>query len=130
MSTVGTEQRSLAALVRRRNDEGWSYREMEKRARDRGYVIAHSQLADYANDTVSKMPSKDQIEALAAALDVGVDVVRAAALDQFWDYIPRELKSRKGSRLTAVVPSDLSQAEEEELLRMVEAWLAARRRNP
>lgn len=129
MSTMTIEQTTLADLVKHRHDEGWSYREMEKRARDRGYTISHASLADYAKGVVRKMPDKDQVEALAAALDVGVDVVRGAAMLQYWGYVPRELRNRKPSRLSAAVPPDLSSEEEEQLVRMVEAWLAARRPN-
>lgn len=126
MSTMVTEQRPLAALVKAETDKGWSYREMEQRARQRGHVISHSQLADYAKDAVRKVPSREQIEALAAALDVGVEAVRAAALEQFWGYVPRELKNRKGSRISAALPPDLTREEEEQIARMVEAWLASR----
>lgn len=128
MSTMTTEQhRPLAGLVRQRNDEGWSYREMEKRANRAGHSISHSQLADYASDAVRKVPNREQIEALAAALDLGYETVRAAVFAQYYGYVPRELSSRKTSRVAAAVPSDLSPEEEGELVRMVEAWLSARR---
>lgn len=126
VTTMTVEQATLADLVRQRHDEGWSFREMEKRARDRGHTISHAQLADYAKAVVKKMPDKSQVEALAAALDVGLDAVRAAAMQQYWGYVPRELRNRKPSRLTAAVPPDLSSEEEEQLVRMVEAWLASR----
>lgn len=129
MTTMTVEQTTLADLVNQRHQEGWSFREMEKRARDRGHTISHAQLADYAKGVVKKMPDREQVEALSAALDVGLDVVRAAAMQQYWGYVPRELRSRKSSRLSAAVPPDLSSEEEEQLVRMVEAWLASRRPN-
>ena len=128
MSTMTGEQVTLAELVVERRDAGYSYREMERRARERGHKISHSSLADYANGAVAKMPDKDQIEALAAALDVGLDAVRAAAMQQYWGYVPRELRNRKPSRVAAAIPPDLSPQEEAELARMIQAWLATRER--
>jgi transcriptional regulator with XRE-family HTH domain len=121
------EQVTLAELVIERRDAGYSYREMERRARERGYSISHSSLADYANGSVRKMPDKEQIEALAAALDVGLDAVRAAAVLQYWGYVPREVRNRKGSQVTAAIPPDLSSEEEAQLIRMIQAWAASRR---
>lgn len=129
MSTMTGEQVTLAELVVERRDAGYSYREMERRARERGYSISHSSLADYANGSVRKMPDKEQIEALAAALDVGLDAVRAAAMQQYWGYIPRELRNRKPSRISAAIPPDLSPEEEAELARMIRAWVSARHQN-
>jgi transcriptional regulator with XRE-family HTH domain len=130
VTVMTTEQTTtLADLVRQRQDEGWSYREMERRARERGHRISHAQLAAYAEDAVRKVPSREQVEAIAAALDLGIDAVRAAVMQQYWGYVPRELKQRgKGSRVAAAVPPDLSTDEEAELVRMMEAWLVARRR--
>lgn len=125
-----TEQRQpLADLVRERN-ERWSYREMSERARRAGHNISHSQLADYASDSVRKAPTREQIEALAVALDVGQEAVRAAMFEQFYGYVPVELKrGSKASRVAAAVPPGLSPEEEAELLRLIEAWLATRHRN-
>lgn len=130
MGTMTSERtESLSELVRRRRDEGWSLREMERRAQARGHRISHAQLADYAAGVVRRMPTLEGLEAIAAALDVGVEDVRAASMKEFWGYVPRELKHRgRGSRVTAAMPPDLSPEEEDELLRMIEAWVAARRR--
>lgn len=128
MMTDTTNEPALAALVKQRHDEGWSFREMEKRAAERGYSISHASLADHAKGVVRKMPDRDQIEALAAALDVGIDAVRAAAMKQYWGYTPRELTNRKASRLFAAVPADTTPDEEAELKRMIEVWAATRRR--
>ncbi|HET7357111.1 MAG TPA: hypothetical protein VFJ09_10605 [Nocardioidaceae bacterium] len=128
MSAMTGEQVTLAELVRERHDAGYSFREMERRARERGHKISHSSLADYANGSVEKMPDRDQIEALAAALDVGLDAVRAAAMQQYWGYVPRELRNRgKQSRIGAAIPADLSPEDEEQLLRMIQAWVASRK---
>jgi hypothetical protein len=124
-----TEQITLAELVTKRVDEGWTFREMSRRAKERGYDVSHSHLAEHAKGLVAKVPDRTQVEALAAALDVGIDDVRAAAMQQYWGYVPRELRTRKPSRVTAALPADLTAEEEDEIARMVEAWLAARRRN-
>lgn len=129
MSAMIGEQATLAELVRERRDAGYSFREMERRARERGHKISHSSLADYANASVSKMPDRDQIEALAAALDVGLDAVRAAAMQQYWGYVPRELRNRRPSRAGAAIPPDLSVEEEAELARLIQAWVASRKQN-
>jgi transcriptional regulator with XRE-family HTH domain len=126
---MATEQPTLADLVTRRVDEGWTFREMARRAKERGHDISHSHLAEHAKGLVAKMPDRAQVEALAAALDVGIDDVRAAAMQQYWEYVPRELRVRRPSRVTAALPPDLTEEEEAEIARMVEAWLAARRRN-
>lgn len=128
MSTMTEQTESLSELVRRRRDEGWTLREMERRAEQRGHKISHSQLADYAAGTVRRMPTKEGVEALAAALDVGIEEVRTASVVEFWGYVPREAKYRgRGSRITAAMPPDLTPEEEDEVLRMVQAWFGARR---
>lgn len=129
MGTMTSERtESLSTLVRRRRDEGWSFREMERRAEQRGHRISHSQLADYAAGTVRRMPTTEGLEALAAALDVGVEDVRAASMLEFWGYVPRELKMRgRASRVSAAMPPDLTPDEEEQIVRMVKAWLASQR---
>lgn len=123
---MSEQRRPLADLVRERNDR-WSYREMSERARRSGHNISHSQLADYASDSVRKVPSQEQIQALAAALDVGQEQVRAAVFEQFYGYVPRELKRGRASRIVAAVPPGLSAEDEDELLRLIEAWLSTRR---
>ena len=128
VTTMSAEQkRPLAELVSRCNAD-YSFREMERRAAGRGQKISHSTLADYAADSVQKMPSREQLEALSAALDTGLDEVRSAALAQFWGYVPRELKGRKTSMVVAAVPADLTQEEEEDLAQMVHLWVEQRRR--
>lgn len=74
------------------------------------------------------MPDRDQIDAIAVATDNGVETVRRAAMRQYWDYEPRELRLARGrtSRAAAAVPPNLSPEAEEELTRMIQAWLAAR----
>ena len=59
---------------------------------------------------------------------IGLDEVRSAALEQFWGYVPRELKGRKTSMVVAAVPADLTQEEEEDLAQMVHLWVEQRRR--
>src|SRR5205085_4688211 len=84
MTSMTSELPPLAGLVSRANDAGLSFREMERRARQHGHVISHSQLAAYADNSVAKPPSVDQMEAIASALDVGYEIVRAASFEQFY----------------------------------------------
>lgn len=129
MGVVTTELPPLAALVKSRHEEGRSYREMSENARRKGYAISHSQLQAYATDVVRKAPSTEQLQALSAALDIGFEKVRAASIEQYYGYVPREFGGMGGSMVTAAVPPDLTPAEERELARLVEAWAAARRRD-
>lgn len=77
--------RALSLLVQDIKDEsGLSYRELAARARDKGYDISHSQLQAYASDSVTSLPTRSQVDALAAALDVAVREVLVAALAQFY----------------------------------------------
>jgi transcriptional regulator with XRE-family HTH domain len=103
---------------------------MSDRAHRAGKSISHSQLADYAAGHVRKAPDVEQMEALAAALGVGFESVRAAVFEQYYGYVPRELqRTAKLGRVVAAIPADLDPDQEEELLRMIEAWLSVRR-NP
>lgn len=123
------EHTPLADMIRERQ-ERWSYREMSERARRAGKSISHSQLADYAAGSVRKAPTVEQMEAIAVGIDAGFEEVRAAMFDQFFGYIPRELKRpAKMSKIVAAIPANLSPDEEAQLLRMVEAWLASRQDN-
>lgn len=126
MSTM-TSELPLSDLVSRTHADGLSYREMEARARRSGHVISHSQLQAYATGTTRKMPTVDQMRALAAAMDVGYETVRAAAFEQYYNYRPREMSHRSDSRVGAAIPPDLTAEEERELIRMVKAWASARR---
>ncbi len=137
IETVATEEgvvgqgRPLAEMVRRRHQEGRSYREMERGAKRAGYSISHTQLADYANDTVKKMPEPGQILAIACALGLPFVQVRVAAVDQFLGFVPKEWElavehAGPAIRIGAAIPPDLSEPEEAELKRMIKAWVAAR----
>jgi transcriptional regulator with XRE-family HTH domain len=128
MGTV-IDKQPLAALVRQAHDTGLSYREMADRARRAGHEISHTQLSDYAQGKVMKAPSERMLRAIAAAIDAAYGEVRAAMFEQFYGYTPRELRNRRGSRLTAVVPENLDPSDEAELVRMIEAWLSARQRD-
>lgn len=128
MGTV-IDKQPLAALVRQAHDTGLSYREMADRARRAGHDISHTQLADYAGGKVMKAPSEKMLRAIAAAIDAAYGDVRAAMMEQFYGYTPRELRNRSSSRLTAVVPENLDPAEEAELVRVIETWLSLRQRD-
>lgn len=128
-SDEGRSERALAALIQECHDKGYSFRTMSDRATRAGHPISHAQLADYAKGRVAKVPDREQIEAIAVATDNGVETVRRAAMRQYWGYEPRELRLARGraSRAAAAVPPNLSPEAEEELARMIQAWVAARR---
>lgn len=115
----------LAGLIdnRRRAGAG-SLREMSRRAADAGTPISHVSLGDYANRKVTSMPSETTRRALAAALEVTVAEVTAAALESMAPELAREGELQHAQaflRLTA----GRSAAEIEQLLGVVEAALAA-----
>lgn len=125
---MATQLPPLAELVRHKHDhDNVSYRQMSDVARRAGHTISHSQLQAYATDGVRKAPSTEQLEAIAAALSLPYQRVRAAMTEQFYGYVPREMAVAPGSKISAAVPPDLSPAEEDELARMVRAWVSARR---
>lgn len=127
IGVVATQLPPLADMVRRKHDEEHvSYREMADNSRRAGHFISHSQLAAYAADGVRKAPSSEQMVALASALGVSYEKVRAAMIEQYFGYVPRDLIETHGTTVTAAVPPDLTEAEERELRRLVEAWVAAR----
>jgi hypothetical protein len=118
---------TLQQLIQECRDGGWSYRGMSERATRAGHPISHAHIADYAKGTVRKMPSQEELLALAAALDTGVETVRRAAMQEWWGYVPRELsRNSRASRVLAAVPPNLTPEEEQELARLVQAWAAAR----
>lgn len=131
-AAAGDAEKPLAALVRRRHDGGRSYRDMSETARKAGHTISHSQLQAYAQDAVRKAPGPEQMAALASALDVPFEQVRAAAMDQFYGYVPASMLPPAGLedstvvRIGAAIPSDLSDDEVAELHRLIRAWVAAR----
>lgn len=123
---VAEQSMPLRDMIEAEKEAGVSYREMSARAARHGHSISHSSLTDYAHGKVRKAPNSEQIEALAAALNKGVDTVREAVMMEWYGYTPRELSRSKGSRIAAAVPSTLTPEEEAELIRLIEAWLLAR----
>src|SRR5438128_2540107 len=89
VAALATEERrlELTHLVRSCN-ERWTVTEMSERARRQGATISPSELAAYAADEVVMRPSTRQVRALAAALDLRVEVVAMAASRQF-SKVPR-----------------------------------------
>lgn len=77
----------LADLVRRRHATR-SYRDMSETARKAGHTISHSQLQAIAQDAISKPPLPEQVAAIAAAIDLPYEHVRAATLQQFYGHVP------------------------------------------
>ena len=130
-ATPAASERPLADLVRSRHEAGRSYRDMSETAKRAGYTISHSQLQAFATDMVRKAPDNKQLAALAAAVGVTFEQARAAMMQQYYGYVPRGMEADDpalpGARIGAVVPPDLSPEEEENLLRMVQAWIASQR---
>lgn len=124
------DEKPLAALVRNRHDEGRSYRDMSAAAKRAGFDISHSQLQAFAQDMVRKAPSNEQLQAIAAAVGVSFERARAAMMQQFYGYVPRGMEADDpalpGARIGAAIPPDLSPEQEQQLLRMVQAWIAGR----
>lgn len=61
---------------------GESYRDLERRSKDAGKPISRSRLNTFGNrPTLTALPAEETRSAIAAALDVSVDVVTAAALE-------------------------------------------------
>lgn len=115
--------RALAELIRTIHEErDIPYREMARRTDACPRPLSHSQIADYAAGRVRKTPDSPTIEALAVALDVPVERVRDAVLEQYLDYVPANVD--RG--VDALIPPGLSDGEVDELRRLIQAWLAAR----
>ena len=72
----------LAQLVQSCNDR-WTVSEMSMRARRKGFMISPSELAAYAASEVDQRPSRTQLRALSAALDISLVAVEIAASRQF-----------------------------------------------
>lgn len=129
MQMKTTRRRPLAELIEKVHDTGMSYRDMAAQASRAGHEISHSQLQNYAKGHTRNVPNRNQIAALAAAMGVPVDQVRAAVLEEFLDYVPADLADNGGAdRVIVAAPPDLSEDERQELQRFVEVWLNARRK--
>lgn len=128
MATMVERETPLADLVRRVHDQGVSYYDMARRAAQAGHTISHAQLQALAKGQVAKAPSIPQMQAIAAALDLGYEQVRAAMFQQFFGYVPRELTRRRGERIVAATPPDLTDDEERQLAEVVAFWIEQQRR--
>lgn len=120
--------RPLPGLLRKAREEGGdTYREIAARADSAGHDgLSFQQVQSYAADQVRKVPTRAQMEALAAGLGVDFDTVLEACLEQWYNYVPPELTGA-GERIGRLIPDDLSTEDEQELRRMVQAWIAAKR---
>ena len=118
------EKGALTRLVSDVKDEGVSYREMARRAADRGLPMSHATFSDLGTGMVAKAPTDQQLRAIAAGTGRPYADVRAAMFAQFYGYVPREHWAADGGR--AFLPADLSDEEVEEAQRMIRAWVAAR----
>jgi transcriptional regulator with XRE-family HTH domain len=70
---------ALAGLIKRRHDEGWSYRKIEKLA---GGGLSHSQVQKWATDPKKHAPTEPQLIALAEGLQM--------PLEQIYDAVRKD----------------------------------------
>lgn len=74
---------TLAKLIQDRRHElgGVSLRELARRAADQGFEISVSSLSVYASGKRTALPELSIREAMAAALELPIEVVNAAAVE-------------------------------------------------
>lgn len=117
---------NLSELIERnRERNGGSIRAMAQQATDAGHPISHVQLGVYHKGQARTFPSADTRRAIAAACDVSIEAVNAAAMEtaapQLRDAFPNGF-----GRATAFLhlTEGRSDAEVEQLLGVVRAAIA------
>ena len=81
MARVKKQLNALGVLVDQVCDaNGWSRRDLEKRARDRGYELSHQRISQMCTDNPLVGIQADKIHSLAAALSVSPVRIAVAAL--------------------------------------------------
>lgn len=122
------QRRPLAEMILDAWGEGATpYRDLAKRARDRGHEISSSQLNNYANGHVTNIPKRALIDAIAVAIDRPREEVLAAVLEEFMGYQPEQYAAPGGSTRLVALPPDASPEDIAEARRLVDAWWEARR---
>lgn len=116
---------NLSELIENsRARNGGSMRAMAQQATDAGHPISHVQLGDYHKGRVRSFPSLETRRAIAAACDVSVEAVNAAAMETAAPQL-REAFPHGFGRATAFLhlTEGRSDAEVEQLLGVVRAAL-------
>jgi len=111
----------LQRLIQASLDAGSSLRDIEKRATSAGHRLSYSQVHAYSQGIAAKAPSREQIEALAAALPASEVEVRRAVFIDWYGYDPIE---NAADHYLIAVPADLPDDRKREIDQMVQAWLA------
>ena len=115
----------LAKLIQAAKDSGSSLREIELRAAEAGKQLSYSQVQAYHKGTAAKMPTQQQIEALAAGLPASIAEVRRAAFIDWYGY---DLYEHEKDSYLIAVPADLPAQRKREVDQLVRAWLSVNAR--
>lgn len=116
---------NLAELIERRRPHIGSLRAMAQRAADANRPISHVQLGEYAKGAIREVPSEATRLAIAAALDVSLDEVTAAAFETAAPHITAAYPDGFGrAGAFAHLTEGRSDAEIEQLFGVVRAALA------
>src|SRR5947209_19259777 len=117
-------RRALVELIGRVRDQtGTTYRDMARRAADRGHEISFQQINNYAQGVNKNVPNPRMIRALAAAVDRPYEEVLAAVLAEFMDYEVADLSGDAG-HITVPVPHGATEQDRQRLQDLAEAWVA------
>jgi hypothetical protein len=91
---------ALSDVLRRANNGGLSARQVSRLARERGFTLNHDTAARYMRGDHGQ-PDESTIMAFAQVLDIGLEVLRAAAglpHEQIEPYVPPHEASRLNRR--------------------------------
>lgn len=114
-------------FARQKNRGLGSLRTMADRAADRGHPISFVQLGEYASGKLRSFPNEDTRRAIAAALDVSLEEVAAAAVVTAAPELANgeALLQLQDAQAFLRLTSGRSRAEVTQLLGVVEAALRA-----
>jgi len=128
---TGAESDELSRFLRQhKQSSGKSFREIAKLAidPDSGDAVGFQWLDRLANNQIAKCPDPWQLRALAAGLDVALDVVKDLAARQWVQYESRQLSL--GTPWDWVLYPQvrgMSEEDQETLRQVVVAFIASRR---
>lgn len=121
MTTHRTGRPALVELIQQIKERtGLSYRALAARS---NYDISLQQLHALATGSATKAPDYQQIAALAEALGVDEGTVTRAVFLEWYGWEPPGGAAPPDD----LIPPDLTLEEREELRRVIQAWLAAKR---
>lgn len=105
---------------------------MQGRAREAGHQISRSTISAYMRGEVATAPTKERVQALAAALDVSFDEVAAAVNESYrlnGNSIPMEDSEAQRAQAWLRLTGERTDEEVNELLLIVEQILRMRDRD-